>query len=55
MNKFRTVVSLLTMAAAAVAGFFLGAALGDGVGGALLLSLMAGAACIVYVLDNPIR
>lgn len=52
MKKFRTVSSVIIMALAAVAGFFGGAALGDAFGGAILLALIAGAACIVYTVDN---
>ena len=52
MKKFRTVGAVIIMALAAVAGTFAGAALGDTVGGAILLTLIAGIGCIVYVIDN---
>lgn len=52
MKKFRTVVSGIVMAAAGIAGFFLGALLGDATGGAILFSMIAGIACIVYAIDN---
>ena len=52
MKKFRTVVSLIVMVLAGLVGFFLGAALGNAFGGAILFSLIAGIACIVYEIDN---
>ena len=52
MNKFRTVVSLIVMVIAGVAGFFIGSALESAFGGAILFSLIAGIACVVYTVDN---
>lgn len=52
MKKFRTIVSLIVMVLAGVAGLFLGAALGDGLHGAILLSTIAGFACVIYTMDN---
>lgn len=52
MNKFRTVVSLVIMAIAGIAGFFAGAFLDAGLDGAVLFSLIAGIACIIYTIDN---
>lgn len=52
MNKFRTVVSLVIMAIAGIAGFFAGAFLDAGPDGAILFSLIAGIACIIYTIDN---
>ena len=52
MNKFRTVVSLVIMAIAGIAGFFAGAALDEGLNGAILFSLIAGIGCIIYTIDN---
>ena len=40
------------MTLAAVIGIFAGAALGDAVGGAILLTLIAGTGCVVYAIDN---
>ena len=48
MNKFRTVVSVIVM-------FFIGASLGDALGGAILFALIAGFACVIYTLDNRER
>ena len=52
MNRFRTVVSVIVMVIAAIAGFFLGASLNDALGGAILFALIAGFACVIYTLDN---
>ena len=52
MRKFRTVVSAIVMVVAGVAGFFVGSALQDGLSGAILFSMIAGIACIVYAVDN---
>ena len=52
MNKFRTVVSVIVMVIAAIVGFFIGASQSDALGGAILFSLIAGFACVVYTLDN---
>lgn len=55
MNRFRTVVSLIIMIIAAIAGFFAGAFLDAGPDGAILFSLIAGIACIIYTVDNQER
>lgn len=55
MKKFRTVVSVIIMAIAAVVGFFIGSVVSGSDGGfgcAILLALISGIACIVYALDN---
>lgn len=55
MKKFRTVVSVIIMAIAAVVGFFIGSSVSGSDGGfgcAILLTLISGIACIVYALDN---
>ena len=55
MKKFKTVGSVIIMAIAAVVGFFIGSAVSGsdgGFGGAILLALISGIACIVYALDN---
>ena len=48
----KTICSLMVMIIAAVLGFFLGIPLGSGIGGAILFSLIAGIACIVYVIEQ---
>lgn len=52
MKKFRTTVSVAIMVIAAVAGLFLGATLDEAAAGAILFSMIAGIACIVYTIDN---
>lgn len=47
----KAVGSLVIMVLAAIAGFFLGAALENIAGGMILLALIAGIACIVYAVD----
>ena len=48
MKKYRTVACVIIMAIAAIAGFFIGATLDEAMGGAILFSMIAGIACIVY-------
>ncbi len=53
MKKFRTVISVITMVIAGIVGFFLGAAMDEAMGGAILFSMIDGIACIIYTIDNP--
>ena len=49
MKKFRTAVSVIIMLIAGTAGFFIGAALDNAMGGASLFSMIAGIAlCDLY-------
>jgi len=52
MKKFRTVVSLIIMCIAGIVGYFIGAALAEPMGGAILLAMIAGIACVIYTIDN---
>ena len=52
MRKFRTVMPVIVMVLAGIIGFFAGAALGDSFGGAMLFSMIAGIACVIYAIDN---
>ena len=52
MKKFRTVISVIIMAVAGIAGLFVGAFLNNMVGGAILFSMIAGIACMIYSIDN---
>lgn len=52
MKKFRTMISVIIMVLSGMAGLFVGAFLNDMVGGAILFSLIAGIACIIYAMDN---
>jgi len=52
MKKDRTIVSVIIMVLVGIIGFFVGAALDNSFGGALLFSMIAGIACIINTLDN---
>ena len=52
MKKFRTVISVITMVIAGIAGFFVGATVNEAMCGAILFSMIDGIACIVYTIDN---
>ena len=52
MKKFRTVACVIIMAIATIAGFFIGAIFNEAMGGAILFSMIAGIACIVYNIEN---
>ena len=52
MEKFRTVISVITMVIAGIAGFFIGSFINEAMNGAVLFSVIAGIACIVYTIDN---
>lgn len=53
MKKFRTVVSVIVMIVASIFGIFIGATFNEPLSGAILFSLIAGIACVIYVIDNP--
>lgn len=52
MKKFRTVACVIIMSISAITGFFIGAFLNEAMGGAILFSMIAGIACIVYNIEN---
>ena len=52
MKKFRTVASIIAMIVFGIIDFFVGALVESAIGGAILFSMIAGFACIVYTLDN---
>lgn len=52
MKKFRTVMSLIVMVIAGIAGFFVGTSINEAMCGAILFSMISGIAYIVYVIDN---
>lgn len=52
MKKFRTVGSIIIMVIAGIIGLFVGLALNEGLNGAILFSLIAGIACVIYTIDN---
>lgn len=49
---FKTVVSVIIMVVASIAGMFLGALFNNAIGGMILLALISGIACIIHSLDN---
>ena len=50
---YHTLIKVAEMAGlAGIVGFFAGAALGDSFGGAILFSMIAGIACVIYAIDN---
>ena len=51
-EKVQDGVCVIIMAIAAIAGFFIGATLDEAMGGAILFSMIAGIACIVYNIEN---
>lgn len=55
MKKFRTVISVIIMTIAGIAGFFIGAAINEPMGGAVLFAMIGGIACIVYTIDNRVE
>ena len=52
MKKFRSTVSVIIMVIAGIIGFFVGGALNNVWGGAILFSLISGIACVIYTIDN---
>lgn len=53
MKKFRTVTSIIIMVLSGAVGMFAGFALSNPFGGAILFSMIAGIACVIYAIDNP--
>ena len=51
MKKFRTAAAVVIMFFA-MAGYFVGAALQEEIGGAILFAVIAGFACVIYNIDN---
>ena len=52
MKKFRTIVSVIMMCLAGIVGLFFGGILDEAMGGAILFSMIAGIACIVYAIEK---
>ncbi len=52
MKKFRTIVSVIIMVLSGLVGLFVGVSLDCGLQGAILFSMIAGIACIIYAIDN---
>ena len=51
MKKFRTIVSVIVMCLAGIVGLFFGGVLDEAMGGAILFSMIAGIACVVYAIE----
>ena len=52
MKKEKTIVSVIIMILVGIIGFFIGSALDNSFGGAILFSMISGIGCIIYTLDN---
>lgn len=52
MRKFRTVAAIVAMVITGFGGLFLGAYLGDPMGGVITGVLLSGIACLICTLDN---
>ena len=52
MKTRRTIASIVIMVIAGIVGFFVCAVVNGGINGAILFSMIAGVACIVYTIDN---
>lgn len=52
MRLFRMIVSVFVMLIAGLIGFFVGIRIDEAMGGAILFSLIAGIACVIYTIEN---
>ena len=52
MRKFKAVDAVCIMVLAGIVGFFMGAFLGNSMGGAILFSIVAGFACVVHAIGD---
>ena len=52
MRLFRMIVSIFVMLIAGLIGFFVGIRIDEAMGGAILFSLIAGIACVIYAIEN---
>ena len=48
----RTVISIIIMVMASIAGMFLGAAMNNAIGGMILFAVISGIACIIHSLNK---
>ena len=51
MRLFRMIVSIFVMNAGLI-GFFVGIRIDEAMGGAVLFSVIAGIACVIYTIEN---
>ena len=52
MRLFRMIVSIFVMLIAGLIGFFVGIRIDEAMGGAVLFSVIAGIACVIYTIEN---
>ena len=52
MRLFRMIVSIFVMLIAGLIGFFVGIKIDEAMGGAILFSVIAGIACVIYTIEN---
>ena len=52
MRLFRMIVSIFVMLIAGLIGFFVGLRIDEAMGGAILFSVIAGIACVIYTIEN---
>ena len=52
MKKFRTIVSVNVKCIDVIVGLFFVGVLDEAMGGAILFSMIAGIACVVYAIEN---
>ena len=52
MRLFRMIISIFVMLIAGLIGFFVGIRIDEAMGGAVLFSVIAGIACVIYTIEN---
>ena len=52
MRLFRMSISIFVMLIAGLIGFFVGIRIDEAMGGAILFSVIAGIACVIYTIEN---
>lgn len=52
MRLFRMIISIFVMLIAGLIGFFVGIRIDEAMSGAILFSLIAGIACVIYAIEN---
>ena len=52
MRLFRMIDSIFVMLIAGLIGFFVGITIDEAMGGAVLFSVIAGIACVIYTIEN---
>ena len=52
MRLFRMIISIFVMLIAGLIGFFVGIRIDEAMSGAIIFSLIAGIACVIYAIEN---